>query len=188
MLSNVTFPLPGGMRRPPMTQRLLKRAYAVLAAGLALGSASLLAADTPPPAADEALPIGFDVLSNFEFDPAKIGDPTEAAAIKTGNQMIPEAIRKLDGKKVVVGGFMLPLKLDHGVVTEMLLLKNQTACCYGVTPNLNEWVTVDIPKKYGLKPLMDTVVYFTGTFRVGTKLEDGTVSSIYQMDADKMEQ
>jgi len=40
---------------------------------------------------------------------------------------------------VAVTGFMLPTKMDKGLVTEFLLVKESMMCCYGVMPKINEW-------------------------------------------------
>ena len=38
---------------------------------------------------------------------------------------------------MTIKGFMLPLKVEKGVVTELLIMRDQSMCCYGVTPKIN---------------------------------------------------
>ena len=41
---------------------------------------------------------------------------------------------EMAGRFRVARAFMLPTKVDDGKATEFLLLKNQSLCCYGMTP------------------------------------------------------
>lgn len=133
--------------------------------------------------------VAFDQLANFTFVPPEVDESTKPASevVKTGEQQIPATVRGLDGRKIMISGFMMPVKMENGLVTEMLLMRNQMACCYGGVPNMNEWVVVHMGKK-GVKALMDTPVFVYGTFKVGTILDNGYVAGIYQMDGVKMEQ
>ncbi len=37
---------------------------------------------------------------------------------------------------------MLPVRVEAGLTTDFLPLKNQNACCFGIKPKANEWVVV----------------------------------------------
>lgn len=173
----------------------------LLTASCLVVCSTLMAAETAPaakPAAPKIAAItaaapdgyfraGFDVLGSFPFNPpeadpaAKPGTPPPSAA----NQ-IPAAIKALDGKKVIVTGYMLPLKMDKGgLVTEFLLVSSPQACCYGVTPQINEFIVVKMAKA-GVKSLMDTPVEFYGTLAVREVFEEGYLSNIYTLDCEKM--
>ena len=82
---------------------------------------------------------------------------------------------------------MLPLKVDDGVVTEMLIMKDQSMCCYGAVPRINDWVSVKM-KKGGVKSVMDQAVTLYGKLHVGEMLENGYLIGIYQMDGEKMDE
>ena len=56
---------------------------------------------------------------------------------------------------------MLPLKVEQGLVTEMLIMKDQSMCCYGTSPKITEWVSVKMAGK-GVKPIMDQPVTLRG--------------------------
>lgn len=155
----------------------------------ALGPLPLLAADAPAPAAaamiDGYEKVGFDKLGSFTFTPPDDGAQTDAKATEKGNAQIPEAIRAFDAKKVAVTGFMLPVKMDNGLVTEFLLVKDPMMCCYGVMPRINEWVVVRMNGK-GVASLMDTPITFEGTLKVGAMYENGYLTGIYLLAGDQM--
>ncbi|HMO65020.1 MAG TPA: hypothetical protein PKE47_07335, partial [Verrucomicrobiota bacterium] len=82
-------------------------------------------------------------------------------------------------------GFMLPLKVEKGLVTELLLMRDQSMCCYGVVPKINEWVSVKMTGG-GVKPVMDTAVTLHGTLKVGEIFESGYLVGIYEMSGERM--
>ncbi len=134
------------------------------------------------------LSVGFDQLASYTFEvtdellEAK-GDPAELSA-KT-NQQIPELIRKLSDQSVAVKGYMLPLKVVEGAVTEFLLMRDQSMCCFGTVPKINEWVSVKTIGK-GVKPVMDEPVTIFGKLHVGEMRENGYLVGIYRMDGEKL--
>ncbi len=143
-------------------------------------TAGLLSALVAGRAADgAALEVGFEKLASFEF----VAPPDEAGAPEAEKQ-IPEPVRALDEKKVAVTGFMLPVKMDQGLVTEFLLVKDPMMCCYGVMPKVNEWVVVRMNGK-GVPPLMDVPVTFEGTLQVGQLYEGGYLTGLYLLQGDK---
>ncbi|MCW5549450.1 MAG: hypothetical protein KIT44_10860 [Opitutaceae bacterium] len=162
----------------------MKRRLAILPLLLAaLCAAPLMAA--PAATADGYLQLGFDRLAGFRFvappyDPA--ADPGKP--LPTGEEQIPAEVKSWNGKKAVVTGFMLPVKMDGGLVTELLLMRDVMMCCYGVIPNMNEWVVVRLKK--GVRPLLDVPVAFHGELKVGAMFEHGYMVGIYQLDGEKM--
>ena len=139
--------------------------------------------------AETAKPTGyanasFSRLAGYTFPSVTEDDPVKLAALY--NEHIPADIKTLDGKKTVISGFMLPVKVNKGVVTELLLMKDQMSCCYGATPNLNDFVIVRMPEGKG-KLMVDTPIFIYGTLKVGAVLENGFLAGVYQLDGDKME-
>ena len=112
--------------------------------------------------------------------------PTNAAAasLKTLAQ-IPDGIKALNDKEVSVRGYMLPMNFQAGLATDFLILRNQSMCCYGVHPEITEWVNVRMIGK-GVKPIMDQPVTVCGTFHVGDVREHGSLVGIYRLDAEKL--
>lgn len=121
---------------------------------------------------------GFDVLGGFPFtppayDPAKPDEPVGPRV----DEQIPSAVRKLDGAKVRVTGFMLPTRMEGGRVVEFLLLRDQAMCCFGEQPQMNEWIVVRMEKPGAYAP--DVPKTFEGTLKVGAIVENGYMSGIY---------
>lgn len=129
--------------------------------------------------AEEAVAIGFDKLASFEFNA-----PESEAKAPEAEAQIPARIRAYHDKKVAVTGFMLPVKMDAGLVTEFLLVKDPMLCCYGMMPKVNEWVVVKMNGK-GVPPLMDVPITFEGTLSVGQIYEGGYLTGLYLLKGDR---
>jgi hypothetical protein len=130
--------------------------------------------------------VGFDKLASYNFDvPDDEPVTNKPAGPDKADDQIPATVKTFDQKKVSIKGFMLPLKVDNGSVTEFLILKDQSMCCYGNVPKITEWVSVKTTSK-GMKPVMDVPVSIEGTLHVGAMRENGYLVGIYHMDGDKM--
>ena len=155
-----------------MSPRFLSfRPVLLLGAVLALGAGRL--------PADEAVAVGFDKLASYEFTA-----PEDPAKAPTAEAQIPDRVKAFDDKKVAVTGFMLPVKMDAGLVTEFLLVKDPMMCCYGVMPKVNEWVVVKMVGK-GVPPLMDVPITFEGTLKVGQIYEGGYLTGLYLLKGER---
>jgi hypothetical protein len=179
----------------------LRRTLVSAVAVIAVGSWSLRAADAPAsgaaPAAKPAasvgapeldngyLKLGFEQLASYTFTPPAF-DPAAAPNAKppTGEEQIPATVKAWNGKKAVVTGYMVPVKMEKGLVTEFLLMRNTMACCFGGVPNMNEWVVVKMKK--GVQPLMDVPVAFYGELKVGAMFENGYMTGLYELAGEKM--
>jgi hypothetical protein len=153
---------------------------------LLLGCAAfVLCAAADKPSLDGYEIVGFDRLASYTFTPPEADPATPAAQPPSGAAQIPDRIKALNEQKVAVTGFMLPVKMDGGLVKEFLLVKDPMMCCYGVMPKLNEWVVVKMVGK-GVKPLMDIPITFEGKLRVGEMYENGYLTGVYLLEGDKM--
>ncbi|HNC23117.1 MAG TPA: DUF3299 domain-containing protein [Opitutaceae bacterium] len=154
---------------------------------LAGGARAAEPAATAEPAMENGyLRLGFDRLASYKFvapayDPA--ADPKKPPA--SGEEQIPASVKAWSGRKAIVTGFMLPVKMDGQLVTEFLLVKDPMMCCYGVVPNMNEWVVVKMVKG-GVRPLMDTPISFYGELKVGAMFENGYMTGIYLLEGERM--
>ena len=130
--------------------------------------------------------IGFDQLSAY---PVRVVfetvDPATLAYAPKIRGDIPHAIQALDGRRVQVKGFMLPLQQADGLVTEFLLLKDQSMCCRGMSPKVNEWIQVRMTGK-GVRSQMDEPLILFGTLRVGEFQQSPQVAGVYRLDAEKL--
>lgn len=147
---------------------------------------SVAAANVPPPAVENGyLKLGFEHLASYPFNPPAF-DPAASPGTKppTGEDQIPALVKSWNGKKAIVTGYMVPVKMEKGLVTEFLLMRNTMACCFGGVPNMTEWVVVKMKK--GVPPLMDVPVAFYGQLKVGAMFENGYMTGLYELDGEKM--
>lgn len=140
-------------------------------------------AHAPAAKSGDYIELAFDKLAGYTFEIPE-DNPSTNVEPKSSTQ-IPADVKAFDQKKVFLRGFMLPLKVDDGVVTEMLLMKDQSMCCYGAVPRINDWVSVKM-KNGGVKSVMDEPVTLYGKLRVGEMLENGYLVGIYEMEGHKM--
>jgi hypothetical protein len=140
--------------------------------------------------AGEFMSVGFDKLSAYKFDPGEdlLNPQTNRVAgrLRSADDLIPETVKAFDGKRAAIRGFMLPLKVEGGLVTELLIMRDQSMCCYGVVPKINEWLSVKMTGK-GVKAVMDQPVTLYGTLHVGEMRENGYLVGIYRLDGEKMD-
>jgi hypothetical protein len=166
------------MKASPPSARSLT---AFVRRGLMFSLGALLAAGVAhaAEAAPAVVSVGFDKLASFEFTA-----PESEAAAPAAEKQIPDRVRELDTKEVTVTGFMLPVKMDGGLVTEFLLVKDPMLCCYGVMPKVNEWVVVKMVGK-GVPPMMDIPITFQGQLKVGQIYEGGYLTGLYLLKGEK---
>lgn len=126
--------------------------------------------------------LGFDKLAGFNYVVPEYAG-TAKPTLPDTNQ-IPASIKAYDGKPVALKGFMLPLKVEQGKVTELLLMRDQSMCCFGSVPKINEFITVKMVGG-GTRAVMDQAVTLYGKLRVGEFMENGYLLGIYQLDGEK---
>ena len=130
--------------------------------------------------ADGHKEVSFAKLSNYEYiypdpdDPKPLGD------------QIPASVRAMDKTKVAIQGFMLPVKMDGDRVTEFLLMRDLSACCFGVWPGMNEWVHVLMPDGETCDWINDMPITVFGNLRVGEYYEKEVLLGIYRLDYHKL--
>ncbi len=170
---------------PPPDMTLIRGEPIVPMEGLgALKESAALTEPTADWATDEdgLILVEFDRLAGFEYEVDEDAAPSEAT--KLAGQ-IPRAIQELDGREVGVRGFMLPIKMEGGLVREFLLMRDQSMCCFGVIPKINEWVAVTMSGR-GVRAMMDQPVTVFGTLRVGEVYEHGVLGGIYRMEGEEL--
>jgi hypothetical protein len=101
-------------------------------------------------------------------------------------KQIPREVQELDGKRIALAGFTLPITLIDGRATEFLLLRTQAACCFGMVPRLNEIVMAKMPAP-GMNPELDVPVVVGGTLHVKWIGEGDQLTAIYELAADRVE-
>ena len=132
--------------------------------------------------------VGFDKLAGFPIRTKwQMTDPIRLQGVQTVQGDLPVSIKALDKTKIAVQGFMLPITMSNGLVSDFLLLKTQARCCYGQPVNANELVSVHMTGK-GVKSLMDEPITVYGTLHLAEEHDPGTgsLSSVYALDGDRM--
>jgi hypothetical protein len=162
----------------PIAEAALTNAQTVAAIAPSQNNAT----NSAPAEIDGYAKVGFDKLASFHYVMPDEISPTN----QPPKDQFPPAIKSLHDKSIALRGFMLPLKIEQGLVTEMLVMKDQSMCCFGTTPKITEWVSVKMNEK-GVKPIMDQPVTLFGKLHVGEMRENGYLVGIYEMAGDKME-
>ena len=129
--------------------------------------------------------VGFAKLASYQYKAPfdELSSP-EAKAIMAQNK-IPDDIKDFSGQKIAIRGYMLPLVVKNGRVTEFIIYRDQAACCFGKIPRINEWITVKMSGE-GVLPLKDVPLYFFGTLKVGAVVVDDFLVGLYEMTGDKV--
>jgi hypothetical protein len=136
-----------------------------------------------PPVVNGYLKLNFYWLSSYDFvRPLSDAPPGPGGKQATGEEQIPPAIKKWDGRMATLTGFMVPTNFKDGKTTEIVLTANLMLCCYGTVPKVNDWVLVRIPS--GTDVVQDQPITFRGKFHVGAQIDDGILTAVYEMDAD----
>lgn len=148
---------------------------------LAIGVLVVLGAGGPV-VAQGYVPVDFNKLSNYEYE---LPDPFAPAAPKPLN-IIPDAVKSLNGKMVALEGFMLPLDLTPQGVSVFMLNASLDMCYFGAPVRMNEWVLVTMKggKRAAFTHLATTV---KGRLSVGEETRNGRVTSLYRLEADATE-
>ena len=127
--------------------------------------------------------LGFDTLGGFAYDITNVySDEVSGRAQTKPLNDIPKNIRAYDGMKISITGYVMPMRMRGGRVTEFLLVRDQAACCFGGTPQINHWIRVKM-KGEGIDADYEPQIV-SGTLRVGEKYEQGYLTGIYTMEAD----
>lgn len=102
-----------------------------------------------------------------------------------GLKGMPEPVKKMDGKAVLMTGFMLPID-EVEDIKEFLLVQSLWSCCYGQPPDINGIVRVVMKGDKRIDYKYDPIKV-TGQFKVVASFEDGYCIDIYQLEADEVE-
>lgn len=131
------------------------------------------------------LRVPFRKLSGFEYhEPAPYTARNWEAEGGPPEERIPGEVRELDGERVMIAGFMVPLAFDRrGNVEAFALSQDLLFCCYGIPPAMHEWIMVTVEEGVRAAYIKDTPIAVFGSIDVGEELDDGFVLSVYRMDA-----
>jgi hypothetical protein len=112
------------------------------------------------------LPPGFERLNYAMLQPLP-GDPPDA---------VPDSATALDGRDVLLKGYMYPGKQQHGI-RQFLLVRDQGDCCFGGNPKITDRVLVSLSDPTGIdfSPRLTKIAGRFHVRRMGTSALDGGV-------------
>ena len=126
----------------------------------------------------------FDQLASFWYEPPDVKDVLENPDLRNDEQF-PEFLRAQHGTKVTIEGYVTPISIEKGRVTAFILSRYVANCCFGMMPEINEWVDVTMPEGEGLEFIPYGTVLVTGEFEVGEVFDEyGYVRSVYRLQAE----
>ena len=104
---------------------------------------------------------------------------------------IPPQIQALNGKKVAIKGFVIPLANSEGQNTKEFLFADQlVSCLFCAMLGYDQWMVGDTlnPKGFDIKDdQFEEPITIYGTLEVGPKFEDGEFIGLYRIKADGFE-
>jgi hypothetical protein len=126
----------------------------------------------------------FQYLASFPLETPTIKVSSEADIAKFESQ-IPASIKGLEGKKVMVRGFMVPVKDIQGRTTEFLIVRDQPTCCFSGMTTITEFVTIKVPSP-GVETILDQPLTVQGKLHVGAQMDSGYILGVYKMEGEKL--
>lgn len=128
--------------------------------------------------------IGYSDLSLADTDKELLLDALVYPDEYEGEEIeFPDRIRALDGEKVALTGYMIPLLWNENRVPHFMLVRDLLQCCFGGSPEPDEWIDVQMVGK-GTTYWAYVPVVVRGTFRVaGQADEAGYATGAFAIDA-----
>ena len=102
-----------------------------------------------------------------------------------GLKGMPESVKKLDGIKVMMTGFMLPID-EVEDIKQFLLVQSLWSCCFGQPPDINGLVRVVMQGGKKVQYQYDPLKVI-GTFVIRPTYDDDYCVDIYTIKADSVE-
>ncbi len=99
---------------------------------------------------------------------------------------IPARWRQLDGKRVMLEGFMWAGRSAAPRINEFQFVYSITKCCFNGPPLVQERVFARTKDNASVAYFGD-LVKITGTMHVKVEKDAGVVTAVYSMDVDKVE-
>ena len=133
--------------------------------------------------------VTWNTLSHFAADTPDIDEEIDPKIrMRKKPLAIPGFITALNKASVAVVGFMLPMDIDDkgDKTSGFILARSQGSCCYGITPKLNEWIYVQMPKDSPADIVMDIPLTVFGVLEVGEKNIKDEGWSLYRMSGKKV--
>ncbi len=135
--------------------------------------------------------LSFRTLSNFTYPepaPGSGGSTGFQAPPGPEDEKIPAPIRNYHNRDVLVMGYMLPLgRTPEGRVSAFLLMRDQSLCCFGATPRVNDFIAVKMEPGTSAPDIQDEPILVSGRLDVGAIVEEGVLLGLYKMTGNLVE-
>ncbi|MBL9087468.1 MAG: DUF3299 domain-containing protein [Planctomycetia bacterium] len=131
----------------------------------AAGFGNVVFAGKPAPLGKDA--VDWAVLTAYEYEP--------------GLASLPDPIKALEGKAIVLRGFLLPIA-EFDDIHEFCVVPNHMSCCFGMPAGINGQVQVTLRKNERGLPNTSEPIEVRGTFRAIETKDQGILLSIFRLD------
>ena len=101
---------------------------------------------------------------------------------------VPAKFRDLDGKRVVLEGFMYTPNAATPQVNNFQFVYSITKCCFNGPPLVQERVFARVPGGKAVPYFDYQLVRVVGTLHVNVVKEAGIIMSVYTLDVEKLDQ
>jgi hypothetical protein len=119
----------------------------------------------------QVLDIAIKDLGNFDYDQERGGN-------------IPKDVRDLDGIKIRLHGFMIPMDQAENI-TQFALVPSLFSCCFGQPPQIQHTIVANCPKGKAVGYVPDEIAV-EGQLSVKEKKDDGYVVSIFEVSVSSV--
>ncbi|HYP18368.1 MAG TPA: DUF3299 domain-containing protein [Opitutus sp.] len=132
-----------------------------------------VAAGREPPKASPVRVVTFSELAGFSL------------ASGGSEPALPLSVSEARDRPVSIRGYLLPLAVEGGRAREFLVMRDQSACCYGRPPAANEFVVARTDGA-GLPLTMDVPVTVHGTLRIDPLIVAGDYVQFYRLEGVRL--
>jgi len=150
-------------------------------------AAPAAAAPATPVPAVPAAPAASDKFESTSFDELAGFACAAYASDAKAKYEIPAKVLALNGKRIVIDGYMMPLQYEAGGARKFLLMRFKFGCCYAVAPKINEWIEVTMEGGSVADYMPDTIASVWGVLDIKEEQRDGVASGLYKIKASRSE-
>jgi hypothetical protein len=143
---------------------------------------------TPADEMQTAVPGGEHPVGNGDIQPpAPLGDGAFMSMKRRqpGGDKPPRVVAELNGKRVRIGGYVVPLDFESTKIKEFLLVPFVGACIHVPPPPANQIVYVKVDEGFEVAGQFDPV-WVTGTMKTETAFT-GLADAGYTIDAESVD-
>ena len=142
----------------------------------------------PKPRKPSFLPPGGVDIGSVPDDGTPLPTPTEEGrwmSVPRKSRGPAPVVESLDGQRVHIGGYVVPLDFAATTIKEFLLVPFVGACIHVPAPPSNQIIYVKTEKGFDVQGSFDAV-YVTGTLKVASTAT-GLADAGYSIDAEKVD-